>query len=171
MLVLQYLTVSAAAISTRHGVLCMTSTSSRLRGRSPQCDDRVDIQVMSQPQPTSMTVLLPIDPMQWTPQHVESWFTVHKNGKWSAFAPKFAALSGDELCDLTEKQLMRFVENDPCGAIIFNDLVKLRGQTPLQQPLMTQQPRLAPAAFPLQPEMAQPPRWESAVPLPGSQSR
>lgn len=66
------------------------------------------------------------DPRQWTPQQVEVWLRTHKHGKLADFAPKFASISGDELCDLTEDQLLRFVNEDPRGAIIFNDLVKLQ---------------------------------------------
>jgi hypothetical protein len=74
------------------------------------------------------------NPRQWTSGQVEVWFRVHKNGKWSAFAPNFASLTGDELCDLTEEQLMRFVDDDPRGAIVFNEVVKLHSRPSVEAP-------------------------------------
>jgi hypothetical protein len=116
-------------------------------------------------EPTLWT-MLPSDPLQWTPEHVASWFRVHKNGRWSEFAPKFAVLSGDELCDLTERQILRFVNDDPRGAIIYNDLVKLKSQKPPQQPVTAQPPPTWASADSIQPVTMQPPRWEPvAIPV------
>eukprot|EP00038_Savillea_parva_P025999 m.50612 g.50612 ORF g.50612 m.50612 type:complete len:746 (-) comp7251_c0_seq3:89-2326(-) len=67
---------------------------------------------------------LPSDPSTWTVNQVQQWFEAHKDGKWAQHADKFAGLTGEEVCDMTNED---FISRIPgfTGCVIFNDVQKL----------------------------------------------
>ena len=88
--------------------------------------------------PKADVMALPIDPRLWTDDQVQQWFREYKGGKWARFGPNFSELSGDELCDLTETQILRFFDNDPRGSVVYNLFAKQQpqGEHPAMRPAM-----------------------------------
>ena len=63
-------------------------------------------------------------PWQW--EFAADWLRVRKGGKWGSYAEKFEGVSGEELCDMEKEDVLRFVDKDPRGGVIFNDIAKLK---------------------------------------------
>eukprot|EP00038_Savillea_parva_P005470 m.155396 g.155396 ORF g.155396 m.155396 type:complete len:662 (-) comp11721_c0_seq6:102-2087(-) len=70
---------------------------------------------------------LPKDPTTWTVDQVQQWFAEHNEGQWQKYATKFAGLTGENLCEMTEEQIKAEVPGLR-GSAIFNDVAKLKKQ-------------------------------------------
>ena len=68
------------------------------------------------------------DPTKWSADQVQQWFAEHNEGQWSQYAGKFAGLKGEQLCELSKKDIQDEVSGLH-GAAIFNDIAKLKKQT------------------------------------------
>jgi hypothetical protein len=71
---------------------------------------------------------LPKNPEEWSADQVQQWFAEHNEGQWSQYAGKFAGLKGEQLCEMDKDDFLRFLDSDPHGGIIFNDVAKLKKQ-------------------------------------------